>query len=127
MSALEEYDTQVYVIYGLRRLYEQLTDDGKEKLSVLLEKAEAIYKLHFVIVENLTEFNGFQYDAWFKRHVSGADGLWIGDGIADQYLLKVNKVTTELYEEVGEEYGYLLTKNKPVLVKLLSSNTEEVM
>lgn len=127
LSALEEYDTQVYVICGLKRLYEQLTDDGKEKLSVLLEKAEAIYKLHFVIVENLTEFNGFQYDAWFKRHVSGADGLWIGDGIADQYLLKVNKVTTELYEEVGEEYGYLLTKNKPVLVKLLSSNTEEVM
>ena len=41
------------------------------------------------------------------------------------YMLKINKVTNELYEEIGDEYGYVLNRNRPVLVKLLSSLEEE--
>ena len=50
----------------------------------------------------------------------------MGEGIADQYVLKINKITSNLYEEIAPEYGYLLTRGKPTLIKLLSSETEEV-
>ena len=39
----------------------------------------------FVIVESVSQLNSFSYDAWYKRQIQGTDGLWIGDGVADQY------------------------------------------
>lgn len=125
MSALDKYEEKVYVFVGFKRLCEQLTEDGKEKLGILLEKAESFYKLHFVIIESLTQFNTYSYDAWYKRQITGADGIWIGDGVADQYMLKINKITSDLYEEVGTEYGYVITRNRPALIKLLAPAVEE--
>lgn len=125
VTSLDKYEERVYVIVGFKRLYEQLTSDGKEKLEILLEKAEYFYKFHFIIVDSLTQFNTYVYDSWYKCHITGGDGLWIGDGVADQYLLKLSKITSELYEEIGVEYGYLLTRNKYSLLKLLSSATDE--
>lgn len=126
VSTLGSYERCVYIVVGMKRFYEQLSSDGKEKLDLLLEKAESFYKLHFVIIESVSELGNYSYSSWYKRHITGADGLWIGDGVADQYLLKINKITSELYEEVGDEYGYLLSRNRPSLIKVLSSLEEEV-
>lgn len=124
-SVLKNYKEKVYVISGIKKLVEQLSADGREKLFTLIEKAESIYKIHFVIVASLEQFNNYNYESWFKRHVTGTDGLWIGDGVADQYLLKVSKVTSDLYEEIGCEYGHLIFRNRPMLVKLLASKSDE--
>ncbi len=124
-SVLEKYEEKVYVIVGIKKLLEQLSADGKEKLCTLIEKAESIYKIHFVMIDTLSQFNTYTYEAWFKRHVTGTDGLWISDGVADQYLLKVSKVTNDLYEEIGNEYGHIIVRNRPTLIKLLSSKTDE--
>lgn len=125
ISSLDKYDERVYVFVGFKRMCEQLTADGKEKLGLLLEKAESFYKLHFVIVESLTQLNTYSYDAWYKRQITGADGLWIGDGVADQYVLKINKITSDLYDENGNEYGYVIVRSRPTLIKLISPKTEE--
>ena len=67
--------------------------------------------------------NACAYDDWFKQHLAGVEGLWIGYGVADQYLLKVGKLTTDLYEEVGATYGYFIAKGRATLVKLLSDQS----
>ena len=124
-SVLNDCEERVYVICGIQKLFDRLTADGKEKLSLLIEKAESFYKLRFVIVEALGQLNSYSYENWFKRHINGSEGLWIGDGVTDQYLLKVGRLTTDLYEEVGSQYGYFIAKNRPTLVKLLSNQTVE--
>lgn len=127
-ASLDSFEERVYVIVGMKRLLEQLSADSKDKLSTLLEKGEAIFKLHFVIIESVSGYGSFSYDAWYKRHLNGTDGVWIGDGIADQYFLKISKVTSDLYEEVGNDYGYLVSRNRPALMKALSHGlNEEVM
>lgn len=123
VSVLEKFNEKVFVIVGLKKLVEQLSSDGREKLFTLIDKAESIYKIHFVIMDSLAQFNHYNYEPWFKRQVTGSDGLWIGDGIADQYMLKLSKITNDLYEEIGNEYGYIITRNRPVQVKILSSVT----
>lgn len=125
ISVLEKYEERVYVIVGMKRLLEHLTADAKEKLNVLIEKAESYYKLHFVIVDAVSNTSQYTYETWFQRHISGSDGIWIGDGVADQYLLKLSKVTGDLYEEIGNEYGYSIMRNRPTLIKVLSSKTKE--
>jgi S-DNA-T family DNA segregation ATPase FtsK/SpoIIIE len=122
-AVLGTCEERVYVICGIKKLFDRLSADGKEKLSLLIEKAHSYYKLRFVIVDSLTQLNACAYDDWFKQHLAGVEGLWIGDGVADQYLLKVGKLTTDLYEEVGAAYGYFIAKGRATLVKLLSDQS----
>ncbi len=120
VTSLEQFEEKVFVIIGSKRLFEQLSEDGKDKLSVLLEKAQTDYKLRFIFMDNSATFNTYSYEGWYKQQVENADGLWIGDGVVDQYIFKVNKITSDLYEEVGSQFGYLISKGKHVLVKLLT-------
>ena len=110
-----------YGVFG----YEKLSADSKDKLNVLLEKAEEIYKIHFVIFDTASQLMSQNYNTWYKKHISGSDGIWVGDGFADQYTIKISKITADLYDDIGSEYGYVVSKNRPVLVKLLSSAERE--
>ncbi len=124
LTSLDKFEEQLYVIFGFRKLYDILSADCKEKLSLLLEKAEAIYKIHFVIADSVSAISSFGYEAWYKKQMNG-EGVWIGDGIADQYMMKINKITSELYDEIGMDYGYAINRGKPTLIKLLSCNLGE--
>lgn len=124
-SVLTEFEEKIYVIVGVKRLFEQLSDDGKDKLSVLLDNAHAEYKLHFVFADTSLSFNGYSYEGWYKQHMENADGLWIGDGVVDQYTFKINKITSDLYEEVENDFGYAVIKGKPLPIKVMSDREEE--
>lgn len=124
-SVLDEYDERCYFIFGVKRLFEQLSEDAKDKLATLLEKADPLYKIHFVLCDSASQIKSFEYVAWYKLHVAGSDGIWIGDGVADQFAFKLNKITSELYEEVGANFGYMIYRNRPILMKLLSSEEKE--
>lgn len=125
LSSLDEFEEKVYVICGFKKFYEQLSTGVQEMVRVLLEKGEWFYKIHFVIVETASDLNGYKYDDWYKRQIPGTEGIWIGDGIADQYVLGLTKISSDLYEDIGRDYGYVIQKKRPVLVKLLSAGREE--
>lgn len=121
ISVLEKYDERCYVIFGIKRLFEQLNNEAVDKLATLLVKADPCYKIHFVICDSASQIKKHEYDQWYKQHVLGADGVWVGDGIADQFAFKISKITSDMYEEVGTHFGYVIKKNRPVLAKLLSA------
>ena len=125
-ASLEGFERRVIVIIGLKKMFDKLSDQGREKLGLILLKDEAIYKLHFVIAESLSNFSSMNYDDWYKKQITGTEGIWVGDGVADQYMLKIGKLNNELYEEVGTEYGYVFNRGKYTLVKLLSSAEEDI-
>lgn len=120
VSVLDKYDERCYVIFGVKRLFEQLSEDGKDKLATLLVKADPLYKIHFVMCEAANQLKRHEYEPWYKQHVLNADGIWVGDGIADQFVFKLNKITRDLYDDVDEQFGYYVYRNRPTLAKLLS-------
>lgn len=125
ITVLDQFERRVIVILGIKGLFDLISDDNKNKLATLIEKAEAKYKIHFFMLDSAANLKGYTYDPWYKRHVSGTDGVWIGDGIADQYSIKLNKVSSDLYEDIGAEYGYIVERSKPLLTKLLTSQEEQ--
>ena len=72
------------------------------------------------MIDTVNGFNEFNYQKWYKEHITQSEGIWLGDGLADQYFLKVSKMRSEYYEEIGSSYGYLFVHNKPTLMKALS-------
>lgn len=124
-KSLEPFERRIIVIVGCKRLFEQLSADGKEKLGLVFLKSEANYKQHFIIVDSSSDFNSYRYDEWYKKQINGADGIYIGDGVTDQYVVKVTKLTRDMYEEIGSSYAWVVGKSRPTLTKLLSCRGEE--
>ncbi len=126
-ESLKDMAERVYIICGIKKIMDQLSDDGKDKFKLILEKGQAIYKLHFIIIDNVMQFGSYNMEAWYRNNSCSTDGIYIGDGFADQYVLKTSKVTSELYEEIGDRFGYVVTRSKPVLTKVLcdASGMEE--
>lgn len=125
LSSLEKFEEKVYVMVGLKKIVDQLSADGKDKLFTLLDKAESYYKLHFVIAESVSQCASYSYEDWYRKQITGNSGIWFGNGVADQYVLKIGKILHEFYDSVEPGYGYIIVRNRPTLVKLLASGIYE--
>lgn len=101
-----------------------LSADGKDKLAVLLEKGAGL-NVNFIIADSADHLSAVNYEAWFKDHVSVRDAIWVGGGIADQYLLKLAKVTNDMYQDIPDNFGYVVKNGKAALVKLLSASEQK--
>ena len=123
-SYLESLDSKVYVIIGLENLTGNLSGDVLDKFNAMLNKGDARYKIHFVIIESYKSFTGFSEIKWYKENISGSDGLWIGYGVYSQYLFKTPHNSNELFDDVSDFYGFFFSKNRPIFTKLLSSQPE---
>ncbi len=123
-SILAAYEEMQIIVVGVKKLFDNLTEGEKDKWNTLLEHGEAFYGLRFVLADSAENIRGLSFNAWYKKHVKGTEGLWIGDGVADQYVLKCNKVTALLYEEIGDGFGYLFNHGRPVRIKLLSEEVD---
>jgi len=123
---LPEFQKNTVIIHSLSSLLSMISDDSKDKLKILLEKGSINYNVNFIISDAVSSISSYSYESWFKTNVSANDGIWIGNGFADQYQLKVNKMSSEFYQEIGDHFGYMIVRGKPTLVKLLSSITSEM-
>lgn len=117
--SLPTFGEQIYLITGLQLILDSLSDAGKDQLTTLLEKGEPEYGIRIVLCDSPKGLSGCVTSAWYRRQVSGSDGIWIGDGISDQYILKVGKVSSNLYAELPAHFGYVVRRGKPVQCKLL--------
>ncbi len=113
-----EYSAIVIVISSLSALRENLPDEQKEKLGLILEKGNQKLNMYAIIADISKSISTYNFEKWYKTNVSQTDGIWIGNGITDQYFIKTNKITGEMNEEIGEQYGYSISDGKAVRIKL---------
>ena len=122
---VDDFEHLFVVINALSMLKDALSDQGKEKLSLILEKGTKEYNINIVIAEQVKNISSVSFEKWYKANVSPSDGLWIGNGITEQYQMKANKTTSEMHEDITPEFGYSLIKGKCVKLKLLNNRAEE--
>jgi len=115
------YPKRLCIINSLTDLIEKIPSENLENLKELLEKGDKTYNFTFVIQESIANVPNFAYESWYKKHITGTEGIWIGNGVTEQYQLKISKITNNLYDEIGDDFGYSIKNGKPTLIKLLSS------
>ncbi|MEH7181030.1 type VII secretion protein EssC [Neobacillus vireti] len=112
------------IIHSFTELNAQLSDDGKDKLKVFLERVNGL-NVTIIISDAVDKLSSYTYEPWFQKQVSLSEALWVGNGIADQYTLKISKITNDMYGELAEDFGYVVNKGKVKLVKLLTTAASE--
>ena len=118
------FEKRILLIHGLAALREALSADALDKFKLLLEKCQPSFGVTFLFTVQAEQVASFSFEPWFRTMGTLNHGIWIGSGIADQYQLKIAKITNQLYEELEDDFGYLVQNGKPRLVKLLTSRKE---
>lgn len=124
-AELPTYPWKVFIVQSLAGLQSVLSKEGKEKMGLILERGCVEYQLLFILGDEEKNVSSYAYESWYKQHVSKGDGIWVGDGFADQYQMKPERMTSRMREELPPAFGVALRKGKAAQVKLLGMGDEE--
>ena len=113
-------DITICMIIGIKSLLEKLSEEDKTRLTTMLKEAVKLKTIKFILVDRIDDIKGLNYEEWFKSSVDLSDGIWIGNGIGNQFTLKVTTSSRILREEVEDGFGYIIVKGKAYLMKLMS-------
>ena len=102
-----DYKTRVHNYLISRTNYEEM-----------LKKGDANSNLCFIIIENATKVKGHEYDEWYSDYLTGEDGIWVGNGVDDQYVFEIT-ANGRLVNNCGPSYGYVINSGQEKMIKLL--------
>ena len=92
---------------------------GESNFYSLLKKAEQLKNYSFVLIDNFNKIKSHEYNEWYKNYVSGDSGIWVGNGVGNQYLIKVSTSYKSMPNNCGNSFGYLIKQENATMVKLL--------
>ncbi len=97
-------------------------DSGLEQT---LAKAEDAGNTYFVIADSAVKLKGHEYDPWYKKFVSKDNGIWIGNGMGEQYLISTESSFADFRVNYGKSFGYGVQNGVATLIKVLGIKEEE--
>ena len=121
----ERFEEYLIIISSLSTLRESLSEEAAQKLLLILEKGSRDYQLTIIIGDTVKTLPAISYEKWYKSKVSSIDGIWVGSGFTEQYILKANKTTPEMRESIPVDFGFSLINGKASQIKLLFNYSEE--
>ena len=124
ISKLENSNQQnklVCMIVGIAKLLSKVSPTEKEELTNIINSSKD-KAINFILIDNITEIKNVIYDEWFKNSVALTECIWIGNGITNQFTIKVTNNQRELRDELTNEFGYNIKKGKATLIKFISND-----
>lgn len=111
----------VAVIFGIDKFINDIEDYEIDFLK-MLKKARELGNYHFIIVDNFTRLKNHEYDEWYRSYCVNDNGIWIGNGVSEQYLISVNPSAEQIVNNCGNSFGYAIMQGEPTMIKLLGMN-----
>jgi len=109
----------IILIFGIENFINKVNLTERIDLKLFFENAKRNDKFQFIIVDNDTTLKKFAYEDWYRNNVIANQGIWLGNGITEQYVIKLSKMDKKLYQEIGNKFGYLVENGMPSLIKLI--------
>ena len=107
--------------------YKPAEDEKKEadddtllnRLQLAMEKSVNVYNIHFIVAESLNSLTPFTVENWYKTHINGNNGIWVGSGVSTQYRLTINKKPQDFTAELEHDFGFIVNNAAATHIKLL--------
>jgi hypothetical protein len=123
-ESLKSTNTTAVVINGFNKLLSRISEDVKKRFLAALENINEINQFSFVFVDRVDNLKKFEYENWYKKVVANNNGIWVGNGVADQTLIKTNIGFKKNNNEIPSGFGIVIKNTKTSLVKLVSDGED---
>ena len=120
LNSTDPEKTTVCIMYNVNALINKLNPDDKTKFTDVINNCKNKGTIKILIVDTIESIKTLSYEPWYKPNVDLAEGIWLGNGIGDQFTLKVTTNSRTLRAEVAPGFGYIIRKGKAALIKLMS-------
>ena len=97
----------------------KLSSIEKGKFTTLINDATKNGNIRFIIVDTIDAIKSINFEPWFKSSVDLSEGIWLGNGIGNQFTLKVTTNSRILRQEIDPGFGYCVKKGKASLIKIM--------
>ena len=108
----------IYIIIGMDTFINNLGMD-KESFTKSLDVAQKCSNCNFIIVDTANKIKAHQLDSWYRNFVNNGNGIYIGNGFDSQFVISYEADRREINSKCGNSFGYVVKRNKPILIKLL--------
>lgn len=98
---------------------EAVDDTPLNRLQLAMEKCSREYNISFIVAESLHLLTPFTVENWYKAHINGSSGIWVGNGISTQYRLNVSRKPGDYASELASDFGFVVHNAAATSVKLL--------
>ncbi len=106
-------------ICGLDSFRTKLGIENKTRFGSVMEKVKDLGIMNIIIADGVDKIKKFESESWYKSVVNSTNGIWVGNGIAEQFTLKLTKVTKEIREDIPDNFCYIILRGKPVLTQFI--------
>lgn len=110
----------ICMIISIGNILNKLDITEKTTITGLLDKVKTKTNVKFIIVDTIDNIKTINYETWFKNNTSLSEGIWLGNGLANQFTLKVTTNSRLLRTEIEPKFGYVITKGKAALTKWIT-------
>ena len=117
---LQTTKNTVIVFAGYNKILSRANDEVKKRFFETIKGAKELGKFDFIISDRVDYLKKMEYDDWFKNTIQTSFGIWIGNGVADQNLIKTNIGFKKNNNEIPKGFGIVIKNTKTSLVKLIS-------
>ena len=112
--------TSICFMINITNLLSKLSEEDKKKLLTIMEESTKRGNIKFIIIDTVERLKNIIYEPWYKSNVDLAEGIWLGNGLSEQFTLRVNNNSRDLRNEVEPGFGFIIKKGKATLIKLMS-------
>ncbi len=114
--SVSELPNTACIIIGIDKFFNKLDADHQNIFKELLSTNKEVAKMNFIFVDIPSAFKKFEYDDWYKSSVNANDGIWIGGGVTQQFLIKLTIQLTS-FSNIGNDFGVYVKNGMPVIIK----------
>ena len=112
--------TTFAILINVQSMMNKLSAIEKGKFTELITNCKQRSNIKFIIVDSIDVIKSIGFEAWYKGNCDMSEGIWLGNGIGNQFTLKVTTNSRVLRQEVEPGFGYVIKKGKAALMKLMS-------
>lgn len=117
-------DSEILVVLnGYALIRDTLSEDGRDKLRVLLEKAEPFWNIAFLICDSYRDTNKYSLESWVSAKC-GEDGIWIGPGLDNQIRLGVRDRAKYIGSDINCRTGFLVENGDAKKLRIVMEERE---
>lgn len=119
LDSIREAKQVVVTIYSVNDFINKINMESVSRFKDIITKSLTTNVLSFILVDSGDNLKNISYDEWFKQGADTSRGVWVGSGITEQSIFKINKYDREDYEEISDKFGYIISNSKLAQIKLL--------
>ena len=113
----------IILVYGFNKFISKVNNSNKIK--EFFDKLKEYEKISIIVVDDVSKFKQYAYEAWFTSTFTTSSGIFIGRGITDQNLLHLTTVNKDMTKDIKNDMAYLVTEGYTTLCKIIDFITEE--